>query len=266
MYIHTYLTPPKSCFTGLGFFLPTCRKKKSPRAGFKSKKVQPQEDSDEVPIITNIDDPWQEESEEDEKIGVSINPAGKGTELVVVENGVKREDDVHVHASHVHVKESATSKSSHNAGGGDGNDDGSPKVQVEAEIMPEMVPLSVIAQQSEQDETAASGEVTMIEEGQREATATAVMAESEETHREKKEGGGEGAGTTEPGPVVVIEESADPIVTIEIQVSGFLTPRRNPVCVSYGMKEIEEREREGEKEGRRESEVCFMKSCGNQSL
>ena len=204
-----------------------------------------------MPIITNVDDPWQEESEEDEKIGVSINAAGKGTELVVVENGVKREDDVHVHASHVHVEESAISKSSHNTGG-DGNDDGSPRVKVEAEIMPEMVPLSVIAQQSEQDETAASGEVTMIEEGQREATATAVMAESEETHREKKEGGGEGAGTTEPGPVVVIEESADPIVTIEIQVSGFLTPRRNQaLCIIWYESDRGERGKERRKEGGR---------------
>ena len=100
------------------------KRKKKPNAGFKSKKIQPQEDSDELPIITNIDDPWQEESEEDEKIGVSINTAGKTTELVIVENGVKREEGVHT--SHVQVEESAISKSSIG--------DSSPEVQVEAEI------------------------------------------------------------------------------------------------------------------------------------
>ena len=74
---------------------------------------------------------------------MSINPAGKSTELVVLENGVK--------SGEVHAEES---KSSNAAG------DSSPEVQVEAEIMPEMVALSVIAQQPDQDKTA-TGEVSM---------------------------------------------------------------------------------------------------------
>ena len=180
------------------------KRKKKPNAGFKSKKIQPQEDSDELPIITNIDDPWQEESEEDEKIGVSINTAGKTTELVIVENGVKREEGVHT--SHIQVEESAISKSSIG--------DSSPEVQVEAEIVPEMVALSVIAQQTEQNKTA-DGEVSTLEgEAQRETP--------------EKEGGIERAGTTE-GPLVTIEETADPVVTVEIEVSQF----RGALCVKY---------------------------------
>ena len=180
------------------------KRKKKPNAGFKSKKIQPQEDSDELPIITNIDDPWQEESEEDEKIGVSINTAGKTTELVIVENGVKREEGVHT--SHVQVEESAISKSSIG--------DSSPEVQVEAEIVPEMVALSVIVQQTEQNKTA-NGEVSTLEgEVQRETP--------------EKEGGIEGAGTIE-GPLVTIEETADPIVTVEIEVSQF----GGALCVKY---------------------------------
>ena len=211
------------------------KKTKNPRAGFKSKKIQPQEDSDEVPIITNIDDPWQEESEEDEKIGVSINAAGKSTELVVVENGVK--------GGEIHAEES---KSSNAAG------DSSPEVQVEAEIMPEMVALSVIAQQPDQDKTA-SGESSMLEG---ETEAKVESEEPQEEKEEEEEGGGEGAGTIE-GPVVVIEESADPVMTVQIEVSCF---GKSSFCVSMcyesdgGEREGEgegEREREGEREGER---------------
>ena len=220
------------------FSFPPCRKKKKkPMAGFKSKKIQPQGDSDELPIITNIDDPWEEESEEDENVGVSINAAGKGTELVVLENGVKREEVVH--ASHdIHVEESAAISKSTSSSDAAGGDSSSPKVQVEAEVMPEMVALSVIAQQqvAEQDETAASGEVSVPEEGQGqgegEREAAVVVAESEET-REKEEG----AGTIDEGPVVVIEESAEPIMTVEIQVS---------CCVS-SYEEMKEGGREGER-------------------
>ena len=198
-------------------------------AGLKSKKIQPQEDSDEQPIITNIDDPWEEESEEDERIGVSINAAGRGTELVVVENGVRREEAVH--ASHdIHVEESAVISKSTSSGGssdatGGGDSSGtSPKVQVEAEVMPEMVALSVIAQQqaAEQDETAAAvagggGEGLVPEEGEGEGGREAmVVAESEETQEKE-----EGAGKIDEGPLVIIEDSAEPIMTVnvEIQVS-----------------------------------------------
>ena len=195
-------------------------------AGFKSKKIQPQEDSDEQPIITNIDDPWEEESEEDERIGVSINAAGKGTELVVVENGVRREEVVH--ASHdIHIEESAAiSKSTSGSGDATGGDSSgtSPKVQVEAEVMPEMVALSVIAQQqaAEQDETAAAGGgVSVPEEGEGEGQGQGereaiVVAESEETQEKE-----EGAEKIDEGPLVIIEESTEPILTanVEIQVS-----------------------------------------------
>ena len=195
-------------------------------AGLKRKKIQPQEDSDEQPIITNIDDPWEEESEEDERIGVSINAAGRGTELVVVENGVRREEAVH--ASHdIHVEESAAiSKSTSSGSGSDATGGGdssgtSPKVQVEAEVMPEMVALSVIAQQqaAEQDETtaAASGEGSVPEEGEGQGEREAmVVAESEEMQEKE-----EGAGKIDEGPLVIIEESTEPIMTVnvEIQVS-----------------------------------------------
>jgi hypothetical protein len=94
---------------------------------------------------------------------------------------------------------------------------------VEAEVIPEMVALSVLAQQAaaeQGDETMASGgggEVSVPgEEGQRETEATA--AESSEETQER-----EGAGTIE-GPVVVIEESAEPIMIVEIQVSCFMLP------------------------------------------
>ena len=217
-------------------------------AGFKSKKIQPQEDSDEQPIITNIDDPWEEESEEDERIGVSINAAGRGTELVVVENGVRREEVVH--ASHdIHVEESAAiskstsgSGSSSDATGGGDSSGTSPKVQVEAEVMPEMVALSVIAQQqdAEQDETAAAavgggGEESVPEEGEGEGQGereAIVVAESEETQEKE-----EGAGKIDEGPLVIIEDSAEPVMTVnvEVQVS----------CCVLWYKEMKEGGREG---------------------
>lgn len=139
--------------------------------------MQPESEADELPMITNIDDPWQDDKEDSTAMGVSINVAEHGAEIIVMENGVKRGD-----------------------GGGD-------DVKVEVDVVPEVVALSVAQQQADEQWFASRRqEEAMAEE------------RSKGTVREKVEGGGSRTETVEEGPVVIIEESADPVLTVELEV------------------------------------------------
>ena len=112
-------------------------------------------ESDEIPIITNIDDPWPENGEEatgsvDEESGEVEQK--KSGQLAVVENGVGEE---------AVVKESAMTKIDKEEGG-EGN-----QLEVEAEVSPEMLALSIEQQPEIKEDSEAA--LTSTTERQRKA-------------------------------------------------------------------------------------------------
>ena len=140
-------------------------------------------ESDEVPIITNIDDPWPEDDQE-EKEDIVDNKGDKkvkgSTEKVTVKQGERKEDD---------LEETAITEINGDNG-----------LQVEAEVVPEVATLSVA-------------------ERMKPVTTTVISTPKKQRKVEGAEGTQDGGSGTVEEPatsIVISERTGEAIVDIKV--------------------------------------------------